>query len=1195
MVAVVAIIGGMGTANAADMTLEQLQAQIAQLEQQLAQYQSQLNTLQGGETTGTTEATGGATAIEGCTITSFDRNLKVGMTGDDVKCLQIVLNSDSDTRLAESGAGSPGNETSYFGPITKAAVVKFQEKYADDVLASYGLTSGTGFVGKTTRAKLNELLTATGNETGGETGGTTGGETGGTTGGETSGTTGETTTPGAETYTSEADCTAAGYYWYNDTCNATAQEEEVAAGALSVSLADDTPAAQNIPAGVPIEFLKVKLTAGAADVNINSIKLTASGLGDPTYIKDVTLYDGNTKVGTSKNINSEREANFNFSTPIAVTANTSKTITVKAKIQSSQTGYFALGIASAADILSDGTVEGSFPITSNTMAAVSGVTVGTLTLDAEDNDTTAQVGADGVDLVDFTATADSVEDINFSGLTLKNYGTLRAGELGTVSLLHNDKVIAEAQMDSDRYITFSFDPILIQKDETENFSVKADIEGGNSGDTILLYPKTDSDIVAIGTGYGYQTQISRSAWDTDDGDSTEITLTGGQLQINMNKSAVPSANVLPNTKNVVVGQLEMTASSENIKVTGLTLTLHFSGTGFDREDVENVELRDTSTGAITDLSNVSGTDTYNTDEEIELTKGVKKVYEVRLDTKSTAPDGGVVYVSLESGNIEAEGVTSEATINNIVPSSVTGASITVTASGLTHSVITLNNAYPIAGSSDVSVYKASLKASKSSDVTLRSVKFADNSSGPNTSFSDDDISKATLVIDGNNVKSLSGQISESSSGANTLTFSGLNYTIAAGQTATLYLKLDLNSTLSVTTPFAVHISEILAKDKDSRNVDVTEDTTAGPTVTPAASGEMDILLSTTSAGANKDRYVLAGTGSDFMGVLKFEAIKENVKVKDFYLIDETDSDTAATNVVNSLSKVQLYAADKTTLIGESSDFTVGDIDGQADGNDVLISFTGLDHVVPVGTEQVYVKAVTNGIGPASEQTGTSGTDFTFKIFSNDTYPIVLEGQSSNVSIDISGVASPTYGNGDSEFDNDATTKTATLTGVKIVSLENAMENTALTGGDQVIYKIRVTVDSGTNLDGTASPLKAVLKKLRLKLSTDLAAEPTDITIKRVGGTADPVSLTIIGDGPGGYLQTASDGYIDMTDLSTDDQIATGYAEFEVRATAADTTDKYLQVKLVNTEDTNAFVWNDGTTDFTGVKLDSSEVLGNSLQ
>jgi peptidoglycan hydrolase-like protein with peptidoglycan-binding domain len=118
----------MGPGMAQALTAEELQDQINDLLAQLSALQSQLSTLEGGA----------GVAITGCTITSFDQNLKQGMSGDDVNCLQIVLNSDADTQLAASGVGSPGNETSYFGPLTNAAVIKFQEKYADEVLASWG-------------------------------------------------------------------------------------------------------------------------------------------------------------------------------------------------------------------------------------------------------------------------------------------------------------------------------------------------------------------------------------------------------------------------------------------------------------------------------------------------------------------------------------------------------------------------------------------------------------------------------------------------------------------------------------------------------------------------------------------------------------------------------------------------------------------------------------------------------------------------------------------------------------------------------------------------------------------------------------------------------------------------------------------------------------------------------------------------
>jgi len=78
----------------------------------------------------------------------FTRDLTIGSTGLDVLALQKWLNTHGFVLVAQ-GPGSPGNESTYFGPVTQAAVARFQ--------TAHQIMPNAGYFGPKTRAVINNL------------------------------------------------------------------------------------------------------------------------------------------------------------------------------------------------------------------------------------------------------------------------------------------------------------------------------------------------------------------------------------------------------------------------------------------------------------------------------------------------------------------------------------------------------------------------------------------------------------------------------------------------------------------------------------------------------------------------------------------------------------------------------------------------------------------------------------------------------------------------------------------------------------------------------------------------------------------------------------------------------------------------------------------------------------------------------
>ncbi len=224
----------------------------------------------------------------------FTSNLKVGSTGVEVNALQVVLNADSATRVSATGAGSPGNESSYFGAKTKAALIKFQIKN--------GISPANGSVGESTRTILNK-------------------------GGAT------VVTPPASTVVATGPCTAGALFNALTGASCSAAATTVAGCTAGAAFSATTGAACTVAAVAPVVAgtagnldSAVEFTSGiesvvkeARSTNVLGLEVKASNESDLTlknlgltfvttgtgsdrlerYASAISVFNGSTKVGTA--------------------------------------------------------------------------------------------------------------------------------------------------------------------------------------------------------------------------------------------------------------------------------------------------------------------------------------------------------------------------------------------------------------------------------------------------------------------------------------------------------------------------------------------------------------------------------------------------------------------------------------------------------------------------------------------------------------------------------------------------------------------------------------------------------------------------------------------------------------------------------------------------------------------------------
>lgn len=892
-------------------------AVIAALQAQIASLMAQLAALSGGSTAGA-----------GVCPYTWTRNLQQGATGADVMKLQQFLNSDSATMVAASGAGSKGAETSTFGPATKAAVIKFQNKYTAEILAPVGLSAGNGNFFASTRAKANSLCTTA-------------------------------TTPTNPTNPNPGT-------------------------GLMVSAAAQPANSLAVENGSRVPFTKFTLTAGNdGDVTVNSVVVSRTGVMNKTAFDGVMLLDENGSiVGTDKVLNSNDQATIG--TTMVIPRGTSKTFTVAANMDENLDGEAGeVGGFAVVAINTSATVSGSLPIngathTVNATLVIGSADVTTSSFDPN-GDQSKEIGTTGQRFAGVRITAGSSEDVRIRSIRWYQTGSAGSADLANIKTVvdgteYNTSVSADG-----KYYEASFGSgIVVAKGFSAEIYIKGDIVGTGAKDrTIIFNLDKTTDLYITGEKYGYGISPTTSASTATAGAGTQFTsaagttnpwfsgsvftITAGSATSISKANEVPAQNIAVNVQNQVLGGFVTDIKGEPLTVQ--SMVFEFATTS---GSASSAVLFGGDLMTSVSLVNQNGAVVAGPVDAVDGTSGDNK-QQVTFSDSVTFPVGKQVYTikgKLASGTdnntIFTASTTPKAWTN--VKGETTGSSITLTNGAFSMNAMTVKGAALaisvastpsaqniVAGAQDFTFAKYQLDATQSGeDVRFSSIPLQLTfATGAVTDLTNCQLfDGATPLNTGSNNVNPSG----TSPASNTFTLDS-SLTIPKGTIKTLDVKCDVSGAATGTFSWGIAASPSITVTGINSNVDVTETVTAsaGQTMT-VASGTLAVSLDSSSPSY---KMVPANSTDVVVAAYKFRPTNEDVTLRRVGLKLTNTASSSSSDLVRVTLWVGATQIGAATFTGANNNATSTNAAGTGE----------MSYVLPKDTDTVVtVKADISAIG-----------------------------------------------------------------------------------------------------------------------------------------------------------------------------------------------------------------------------------------
>jgi len=773
---------------------------------------------------------------------SFTRDFTVGSRGDDVTCLQGYL--------------SVSPQSGYFGPLTKAAVSKWQ--------SDNGVSPAAGYFGAISRAKYNLL-----------------------TGGAAPSTPSTPSTPSAP----------------------------AASGTIKVE-AGAQPNSSLFPINATrVPFTVVKFTAPAGqDVTVNSLVVERTGLANDNAFAGIVLLDETgSQLGIAKTLNSSHQTTL--SEPFVVKAGATRTMTIAGNAQTSdntnsgQVAYLTLKQVNS----SAATVDGALPLSGTGHTVNTSLTIGSVTLQRGSLDPgssqSKKVGETDYTFSSVKVTAGSAEKIYLKFIRWNQTGSVGSGDLANVKT-YVDSVAYDTVISSDgKYYTATFTDnggkgILIDKGFAKEMTIKGDIAGG-SGRTVDFDVAKRTDIGLLGENYGYgitppQTGASDPTDDTAAFSSTEdpwydaaqVTVTTGTIAVSA-ATTISAQNIAVNLANQPLGGFTVDVKGEAISVgrIGFNVTITSGGSDADVNDLTNVSLVDQNglglagpvDGTAADSANTSsaGTGSVVFTDTVTFQPGLHTLT-LKGKVGTDIANNATIAASSTPSNDWAT-VKGLVTGNSITPSptsAITGNTMTVKTGALTVSVSSVPIAQTvIAGASQFLFANYIFDATASGeDIRVTSIPLSnegDTATNLTSCYLYDGSTAVTSVVN-----------PASNASTTSFTFTGNGLTIPKGTSKTIGLKCNVSASASGNHLWGLDTGQQTDYTgatglTSGQTIAETLNESEGQAMTVSTGGTLAVVLD-----PNSPAYKIVGAGQTGVELvkIKFSASNEDIDLKQVALL-----------------------------------------------------------------------------------------------------------------------------------------------------------------------------------------------------------------------------------------------------------------------------------------------------------------------